>query len=63
MDGLWADFTSRDDPAQREALEQERQAALAELDEARAAIDALALALADLRDEGRRAGVPPGWLR
>jgi hypothetical protein len=33
------------------------------LDEARAAIDALALALADLRDEGRRAGVPPGWLR
>ena len=63
VDGLWADFTSRDDPAQRAALEQERQAGLAELDEARAAIDALARAVADLRDEARRAGVPPGWLR
>ena len=63
VDGLWADFTSRDDPAQRAALEQERQAALEELDEARAAIDALARAVADLRDEARRAGVPPGWLR
>ena len=62
-DGLWADFTSRDDPAQRAALEQERQAGLAELDEARAAIDALARAVAALRDEARRAGVPPGWLR
>ena len=63
VDGLWADFTSRDDPAQRAALEQERQAALAELNEARAASEALARAVADLRDEARRAGVPPGWLR
>ncbi len=63
VDGLWADFTSRDDPAQRAVLEQERLAALAELDEAKAAIDALARAVADLRGEARRAGVPPGWLR
>ena len=63
VNGLWADFTNRDDPAQRAALEQERQAALAELDETRAAIDELARAVVALRDEARQAGVPPGWLR
>ena len=60
---LWTDFTGRDDPAQRAAIEQERQAALAELEETRAEADELAQAIADLRDEARRAGVPPGWLR
>ena len=63
VNGLWADFTGRDDPAQRAAIEQERQAALAELEENRAEADELAQAIADLRDEARRAGVPPGWLR
>ena len=61
--GLWADFTGRDDPAQRAAIEQERQAALAELEETRAEADELGRAVADVRDEARRAGVPPGWLR
>ena len=60
---LWADFTARDDPAQRAAIEQERQAALDELEETEAEADDLARAIADLRDEARRAGVPPGWLR
>ena len=60
---LWADFTARDDPAQRAAIEQDRLAALAELEETRAEADELAQAIADLRDEARRAGVPPGWLR
>ena len=60
---LWADFTGRDDPAQRAAIEQERQAALAGLEETRAEADELARAVDDLRDEARRAGVPPGWLR
>ena len=61
--GLWADFTGRDDPAQRATIEQERQAALAELEETRAEADELGRAVADVRDEARRAGVPPGWLR
>ena len=61
--GLWADFTGRDDPAQRAAIDQERQAALTELEETRAEADELARAVDDLRDEARRAGVPPGWLR
>ncbi len=60
---LWADFTGRDDPAQRAAIEQERQAALDELEETEAEADELARTIADLRDEARRAGVPPGWLR
>ena len=63
VNGLWADFTGRDDPAQRAVLEQERLAALAELDETRAEADELAQAVADVRAEARRAGVPPGWLR
>lgn len=63
VNGLWADFTGRDDPAQRAVLEQERRAALAELDETRAEADELAQAVADMRAEARRAGVPPGWLR
>lgn len=60
---LWADFTARDDPAQRAAIEQDRLAALAELEETRAEAEELARAVDDLRDEARRAGVPPGWLR
>jgi len=60
---LWADFTARDDPAQRAAIEQDRLAALAELEETRAEADELAQAIVDLREEARRAGVPPGWLR
>lgn len=60
---LWADFTARDDPAQRAAIEQERMAALAELEETRAEAEELARAVAAVRDEARRAGVPPGWLR
>lgn len=60
---LWADFTARDDPAQRAAIEQDRAAALDELEETEAEADELARAITDLRDEARRAGVPPGWLR
>ncbi len=63
LNRLWADFTARDDPAQRAAIEQDRVAALDELEETEAEADDLAQAIADLRDEARRAGVPPGWLR
>lgn len=63
VDTLWADFTSRDDPAQRTVLEQSRQAALEELVDTREQIDALSQEMADIRTEARRASVPAGWLR
>ncbi len=63
VDTLWTDFTSRDDPAQRAVLEQDRQAAVDELDESRRQIDALTQELEDIRTEARRANVPAAWLR
>ena len=63
VDALWADFTSRDDPAQRAVLEQNRQAAVNELADTKGQVDALTQEMADIRTEARRANVPPGWLR
>lgn len=63
VNSLNADFTSRDDPAQRAVIERDRQKALAELDRLKKAILDGKKALADLDEEARRAGVPPGWLR
>jgi hypothetical protein len=60
---LWADFTARDDPAQRAAIETDRKKTLAELDRVKGEIEAQTKAIADLEEEARRAGVPPGWLR
>lgn len=63
VDGLLAEFTARDDPAQRARIEQDRRDALSELERAKAEIDRLAQEAAAVREEARRAGVPPGWLR
>ena len=60
---LWADFTARDDPAQRSVIEAERKKTLAELDRVKTEIEARTKAIADLEEEARRAGVPPGWVR
>ena len=63
IDLLWADFTARDDPAQRSVIAQERQDALEELVETEAEIEQLTQQIADIREEARRADIPPGWLR
>jgi hypothetical protein len=63
INSLSADFVNRDDPAQRAVLGNERQRAQAELDRLRKQIEADKKAIADLEEEARRAGVPPGWLR
>ena len=57
------DFVNRDDPAQRAVIERDRQKALAELDRLKKAVVDGKKAIADLEEEARRAGVPPGWLR
>lgn len=63
INALWADFTARDDPAQRAAIEAERRKAITQLDRVKAEIVEQQKAIADIEEEARRAGVPPGWLR
>ncbi len=63
INALTTDFVNRDDPAQRDVIERDRQKALAELDRLTRAVEADRKALADFQEEARRAGVPPGWLR
>ena len=60
---LYADFVNRDDPVQRLQLEARRQKVLAELDRTKTELVELQKAAADIEEEARRAGVPPGWLR
>lgn len=63
VDSLRADFTARDDPAQRAVILSDRQLALDELASIGAEVERLNEEIASIEDEARRAGVPPGWLR
>lgn len=63
INGLSADFTARDDPAQRAVVGADRQKSLDELERVKKEIQQHSKALADIQEEGRRAGVPAGWLR
>lgn len=63
IDGLWAELTARDDPQARAALERDRLTAMAELEQTRGELDSLDAEIAGIREEARRAGAPPGWLR
>jgi hypothetical protein len=63
INALNADFSARDDPAQRSVIGTELNKALAELERVRGDIETQEKAVTDLEEEARRAGVPPGWLR
>jgi hypothetical protein len=63
INSLWADFTARDDPAQRAQIEADRKRAMAESERVKGEIETEKKAIADLEEEARKAGVPPGWLR
>jgi len=63
INALSTDFVNRDDPAQRSVIERDRQRALSELARLKQAVVDGKKAVADLEEEARRAGVPPGWLR
>jgi len=54
---------NRDDPAQRNVIAVDRQKALAELDRVKKEVAEHQKAITDTQEEGRRAGVPAGWLR
>jgi hypothetical protein len=63
VNSLTTDFVNRDDPAQKSTIERERQRNLGELERLKKTLLDDKKAIADLEDEARRAGVPPGWLR
>lgn len=63
VNGLMAEFVSRDDPAQKAVIAQDRQQAINELNRTRAETERLKQEIADIQEEARKAGVPPGWLR
>jgi len=63
INGLWAEFTSIDDPIQRAGIEKKRNEAIAEQDRVKADIQQQTKAIAAVEEEARRASVPPGWLR
>ena len=63
INALSADFTSRDDPAQRSQIGADRQKAMAELDRVKQEIQEHTRNIATIQDEARRAGVPAGWTR
>lgn len=63
IDSLTTDFVNRDDPAQRGVIEQNRQKALDEQARLKQTVADDKKAIADLQEEARHAGAPPGWLR
>ncbi len=63
INSLTTDFVNRDDPAQRAVIASDRDKALAELDRVKKEIATHTKAIADIQEEGRKAGVPAGWLR
>ena len=62
-DGLWAQFTAVDDPARQRAIERQRNDTLEALENARVELEDAERTVAGIREEARRAGAPPGWLR
>ena len=63
INSLTSDFSARDDPYQRAQLADDRQKALAELSRVKGEIDAGTKLIAEIEEEARQAGVPPGWIR
>ena len=63
LNSLATDYVSRDDPAQRARVAEERQRSLALMDRVKMDIEKANKAIADLEEEARKAAVPPGWLR
>jgi hypothetical protein len=63
INALTTDVVNRDDPYQRAKLADDRQKALAELQRVTGEIEQAKKDIVDIEEEGRKAGIPPGWLR
>lgn len=63
VNALTAEWSARDDPAQRQQLYEQRIRVLAELDRMKAQLLADTQAIADIEEDARRQNIPPGWIR
>lgn len=63
VSALQNDFFGRDDPAQRAMLGEQLAKTRVELERLKVKVDADRAAIAKLKDDARRQGIPPGWLR
>ena len=63
INALSRDYTSRDNPAQRRQIGQDRAEALSELNRVKQDVERGKKQIADIEEEARKASVPPGWLR
>jgi hypothetical protein len=63
VNSLTNDVLSRDDYAQKARLASDRKDAIAELARVKQEVERGRKQIADIEEEARKAGVPPGWLR
>lgn len=63
INALTTDFVNRDNPVQKRQIGEDRVKALAELERVRGDVEKSKKQIADIEEEARKAGVPPGWLR
>jgi hypothetical protein len=63
INALTTDFVNRDNPVQKRQIGEDRVKALAELERVRSDVEKSKKQIADIEEEARKAGVPPGWLR
>jgi hypothetical protein len=63
INSLTNDFGGRDDPYQRARIAEERSKTIEELGRVKTDVEQGRKQIADIEEEARKAGVPPGWLR
>jgi transcription initiation factor TFIIIB Brf1 subunit/transcription initiation factor TFIIB len=63
INSLTTDYVNRDNRVEREAIEKNRNAALAELERVKKETAAAQAEISKIEEEARKAGVPAGWLR
>jgi hypothetical protein len=63
INALTRDFVNRDNPVQRAKIGEDRQKALEDLQRVRTDVEQGKKQIAEIEEEARKAGVPPGWLR
>ena len=63
INSLTNDFASRDDPHQRAVIAEDRAKAVLGLARVKGEVEESRKKIADIEEDARKGGVPPGWLR